>query len=294
MAQFLAYSIGNLCLQLGILCHQLVQQLLDGLQNAFLGLAHQQAAVIGSAAVLGNNRCAGIGSGLDVGQFQDTVAQYGMMGGNQSANCLNDLSHLVNSIDTLLGVGRVAGNAEGFHDDLATATLSDLDVQLGSFADDNIVRLDEVADFASCDTFKALLVNDTGNIDFTCEILARVLCECSCCGAEACYSALHIAGATTVDLAVVDLSSEGGILPLGFIRNRDGIDVAVEENLLARTVALDAADDVAVLVNGNAVKALGGQVLAQSLHNTVFVAGVALLLDQLLAKGNNLLLSFIA
>lgn len=124
VAHFLANRVAGLYLQLGILGHQLLQQSVNGSQHALLGLANQQAAVIGGTAVLGHNGSTGVRSGLDVGQLQNAVAQNGVMGGLQSADGLDNLGHLVNSVDALFGVGAVAGLAEGLDHDLGTAALT--------------------------------------------------------------------------------------------------------------------------------------------------------------------------
>ena len=214
-----------------------------------------------------------------------------MMGGLQRADRLDDLGHLVHSVDALLRVCGMAGLTEGLHHDLSAASLSHLQVQGGRLADHHVVRLHGCADLSGRHALEALLVHHACDVELAGEILVRVRREVGRRADEGCHRTLHIAGSAPVDLSVVDLSGEGRVLPLGLIRHRNGVDVAVKEQLLARSLSLDAADHVAVLVDRHGIKSQLGEFLLQDTGHAVLMSGIALLLDQLLAKLYNLVFS---
>lgn len=101
--------------------------------------------------------------GFDVNQLQNTVAENLVVRWSQLLELLDDLAHLVDSIDTFVWACRMCWNAEGFYHDFGTSALSDLHVQLGSFADDDVIRFDIGADLSCGNTIKAFLSQLVGS-----------------------------------------------------------------------------------------------------------------------------------
>jgi hypothetical protein len=82
--------------------------------------------------------------------------------------------HLVNRIDARARIGGVRRLAEGLHHNLRPAALPALQIQLGRFADHNVVGLDALADLSCGNALEAFLVNNSGDIDLSREISLRV------------------------------------------------------------------------------------------------------------------------
>ena len=136
-------------------------------------------------------------------------------------------------------------------------------------------------------------MHHAGHVDLAGEVLAGGGGEVGGGAGHSGDSALHVRGAAAVDLVVHDLGGEGIVLPLAGVLYGHGVDMPVKQDLRAGTVALDAADDVAVLVDRDAVKAHLLHVLLEHLDHALLLAGVAALLDQFLAKPHHGLFLFL-
>lgn len=232
--------------------------------------------------------------GFDVNQLQNTVAENLVVRWSQLLDLLDDLAHLVDSIDTFVWACRMCWNAEGFYHDFGTSALSDLHVQLGSFADDDVIRFDIGADFFCSNALKTFLMDNACNIDVTREVIVEVLCIVACSCQHSGQCALHIRGAAAVHFAVHNFSGKWIVVPCGRIADRNGVHMSIEQNLWTWFAALDVADAVAVLVHINIGEVMSITESFHLLHNLVFLSAVAWCLNHFLGKGYQFISSFVS
>ena len=287
----LLYACGeaHFRIELRVAAPLLANQVQQRLQNRLFGFADQQAAVVGGAAIVGHDRRTRIGRRLDVGEFENSLAENWVHRRFEFSDFANELRHFVDGVDAGARIGGVGRLAEGFHHDLGAAALPAFEIELRGFADDNVVRVDALADFSGGDALEAFLVNDPGDNNLTGKISLHVLGEERGSRHHCSDGAFHVGGAAAVDLSVCDLAAEGLVRPAGWVGHRDGVDVAVEEEHFARAVALNAAQNVAVRIDEHVVV---GQFMKGLLHardDAVLVPRIALCLDERLAQVNHLL-----
>jgi hypothetical protein len=216
-----------------------------------------------------------------------------MRGRRQRGNLANQFRHFVHRVDTGARIGRVCRLAEGLQYDLRAAPLSALKIQFGGFADDDTVRMNAFRDLPGSDAFETFLVDHAGDVNVTCEIPLCVLGEerGGCHHGADC--AFHIGGAATIDLAVSNLGGEGIVRPAGLIGHGHGVDVTVEKEDFAWTIALNAAQNIAVGIDPNFVEFPVAEGLSHAFDDGHLLPGITLCPDERLAQGNDLAASFL-
>ena len=124
----------------------------------------------------------------------------------------------------------------------------------------------------------------TGDADGAGKILAGVLGNIGGGGDHGGHAALHVRGAAAVHLSVYDLCAEGGVLPFVGVDDVHVVDMAVHENGLAGALAVDLAQNAAVAVDHDLIKAVGLHGFFQQTGYVLLFSGEAGDLDQLAAK----------
>ena len=158
---------------------------------------------------------------------------------------------------------------------ISAAALTDLQVALGSFADNYQIGVYAGADFAGGYAFETLLVNNAGYGDIACKVAlgcAEIFHSGNCHAAQ---SALHIRGAAAVHFAVCDFACIGRMNPLVSIGYGNGIHMAVKENGLAGLIAMDGGDEVAEAVNYDIFYAVAAEILGKGINYAVLMTGIA-------------------
>src|ERR1035441_2920693 len=79
------------------------------------------------------------------------------------------------------------------------------------------------------------------------------------------------------------------VRPSRWVGHGNGVDVPIEQEHLARALAFDSAENIAVGINDRLVKPPIMEGLLHTLNHGLFVAGVALSLDEFLAQADDLL-----
>ena len=101
------------------------------------------------------------------------------------------------------------------------------------------------------------------------------------------HGALHIGRAAAVDAAILDLAAERIVRPNARVDHRNGVDMAVKQDRGTRPVAVHAADDIAVIVDGDLVEVVLAEELREGVHNLPFLTGIALGADECLCERNH-------
>ena len=174
--------------------------------------------------------------------------------------------------------------ADGLHADLRAAALADLEVELGRFADDDVVRPDLRADGAGGHALKALLVHHAGHMYAAGKIAPGLLGKGRRRAAHGGDRALHIRRAAAIDAAVFDLPAKRVVLPGGRVRP-DGIDMPVQQQ--RRPGPLDAA----VRIDAHLIKTVLFEKLRQRVHHAALLAGIAPAADERLRERDQDLLA---
>ena len=172
----------------------------------------------------------------------------------------------------------MGGPSDGLQNQFRTAPLADFQIQIRRLADDHIVRPDGLAHLAGADTLEQLLIDHPGNIDLTGKV--AVFRKPGGAGHHGGHGALHVRGAPSAEPVAPDLAAEGVEAPALRLPDGHRVDVPVQQNPFSRTAAPQAADDVAAGVKAHGVVAQGLHFLRNELCNGLFVAGIALCLNQ--------------
>ncbi len=126
-------------------------------------------------------------------------------------------------------------------------------------------------------------MHNTGNVDLARKISLRVFGEERRGRHHGADRALHIRCAPAVDPPVVDLSAVGLVGPFGLIGNGHGVNVPIEQQHLSRPIALDAPQNVSVLIHNHFVEAKLVKRLLHALNDGILLSGIALPLNKRLA-----------
>ena len=282
-----------------------VGQITDLLQAGIPGLASGHTTVDGDGAGVSNSAARGRGEvdlrsgastaaqetsilvvvGVVLGiQHLDQTLDLGLVSSVvlvQSANVLQDVSHLVDSVVAAVGSGAVAGNTLDVNTDLHTAAMATVDAAVGGLGGDNelnLLLLDAllgevlVNNVLPAHAVAVLFLNGADDHDLVAlGDQAQVLHDLSAVGSGS-HAALLVGAAAAVDDLVVLVALVGIVGPVVDVADTDGIDVGVDSDDLVASA--HPADDVAQAVELNFVVAQLLHLCLDALADSALFAGL--------------------
>ena len=199
----------------------------------------------------------------------------------QSANVLQDVSHLVDSVVAAVGSGAVAGNTLDVNTDLHTAAMATVDAAVGGLGGDNelnLLLLDAllgevlVNNVLPAHAVAVLFLNGADDHDLVAlGNQAQVLHDLSAVGSGS-HATLLVGAAAAVDDLVVFVTLVGIVGPVVDVADTDGIDVGVDSDDLV--AGAHPADDVAQAVELNFVVAQLLHLSLDALADSTLFAGL--------------------
>ena len=120
------------------------------------------------------------------------------------------------------------------------------------------------------------------------EVPAGLFSKARCGRDHGAVAALHVGRAAAVNFPVRDLAAERVMLPLRRVDHVHGVDVAVYQDGLAGSLAVDGAEDAAEAVDNDLVEAVFLHFPLHQLRHALLLSGIAGNAQRLLTKRNQL------